>query len=164
MAFFGGGVVTFLMQSVMLTDAETKALPTTPVTIVPAEIGILLYPLFAHARMQWVADYTNIDASALFQVRLGASSETLIPLSNAVGSSVSALLAGGGPDGTHAFFSPRFSTAGGAFSSLANFYDSDVVNQPIMAIIDNGLSGNLTGGNAGNSLSIEAYYVRIPVA
>lgn len=146
-----------------LTDAQTKASPTTPITIVPAVVGAVLYPLFAHARATWVADYTNINAAAFLQILIGSNSETLWALSNAVVSSVSALLAGGGPDGTHAFFSPRFSTSGGAFSSMANFYDSDVVNQPIRFQMDNGGSGNLTGGDPGNTLKVQVAYMVLPI-
>ena len=86
-------------RSVILTDAQIKALPTTAVTIVPAPgIGKLIIPQVAIARMNWTADYDNIDSVCALYVDLSGTfvgalfQETL--------SGVSSLLAGGGPDGT----------------------------------------------------------------
>jgi len=145
-----------------LTNSEVIHLPTTPITIAPAVVGAVLYPLFAHARLNWVADYSNIDANAQLQIRVGGQ-DTVIPLRQEVTSSVGGLLAGGGPDGTHAFFSPFFVLVAGVFSSYSNIYDSDIVNFPIVIKIDNGVAGILTGGNAGNSLTLQVAYMVLPI-
>lgn len=153
------------MAEVTLTNAQVLALPTTAIQIVAAIPDGIIYLLFAHARMEWVADYTNIDAGSLINLSIGGS-DTVWPLRQGIGSSVSALLAGGGPDGTHAFFSPRFANGAAlsdSFGALANFYDADLVNLPLKISLNNGAAGDLTGGDAGNSLTVQAVYMILPV-
>ena len=149
-----------------LSNAEIINLPTTPIDLVAAVPDAVIYTLFAHARMQWVADYTNISVDAKFQIRIGSTADTLFPLRQEINSSVSGLLAGGGPDGTHAFFSPQIipgAALSDSFSSIAGFYDSDAVNKPITVRIDNSAAGILTGGDAGNSLTIQVVYMVLPI-
>ena len=153
-----------LTAELILTNAQVIALPTTSVQIVAAVPGAVLWPLFAHARLEWVADYGNIDAGAVLQIRAGGT-DTVLPLYQGLQSGVSGLLAGGGPDGSHAFFSPFLVGNGeaGGFGSYSNIYDSDVVNLPLTIQIDNAAAGILNGGNAGNSIGLQVVYMVLPI-
>jgi hypothetical protein len=154
--------------TVTLTNAQTKALPTTSITLVAAPgAGLTIVPLFAHLRAAWVADYTNIDATATLFVGIG-SNALLLPLRQGVVSQVGALLAGGGPDGMHATLPPIFAAASeynsGGFSGWSALYDSDVANAALVLGATNGAAGDFTGGNAGNSLAVRVWYVTVPAA
>lgn len=160
-----GGPVAIQSRRVTLTDAEIKALPTTPIEIIPAQgAGKLLYPIGAAYHLNWVADYGNIDTDAQLRLIVNTT-DFLLPLRQDTLSQVSALLAGGGPDGTDAFTSPQFIKKSGAdwFSGFANLYDSDVVNKAVFLAADNSGAGNFDGGNAGNSLLLEVLYTIIDV-
>lgn len=160
------GAADIRQLSITLTDAEVKTLPTASVELIPTPgTNRFILVFFAHAHLEWIADYTNIDAASLINLTIGTS-ETVWPLRQSIGSGVSALLAGGGPDGTHAFFSPRFA-AGAAhsdsFSATSNLYDADIVNLPLTISLNNGGAGNLTGGDAGNALKVTLLYTIIDI-
>ena len=162
--------VTVLSQAVVLTDEQIKELPTTPVEIVPAPgAGKIILPLYGVARLQWVSDYDNIHEAAQLRFVVGTAGDALFPFRQDNASDVSGLLAGGGPDGSIGWSPTRFSgkvpVAPGPVlgSGTAQFYDSDLVNFPLVFQADNGASGNFTGGNADNSLKVTVLYTIIDV-
>ena len=154
----GGVTVT----TATLTDAQIKALPTTPVEIVaaPGE-GNVIWPIFAAARLNWTADYTNIDAAATMALALGAS-DISTPLTEEGFNFISNFLAGGGY--THAIFTlaQQVGGAGNPFVvANAGFYDEDIVNLPLNLRMTNpAVSQPLTAGDPANSLKLTvAYFV-----
>lgn len=152
-----GGISTVV---VTLTDAQVKALPTTAVQILAAPgVGLLTVPLHVTLRLTWVADYTNIAATALLLVENGTNASTC-NLDESVGGSVSLLLASG--EASTAWL-PAQATAPAAAGNFvlgeAGMLDGDVWNKAVSVRATNAASGDFTGGNAGNALKITlAYY------
>jgi hypothetical protein len=154
---------------VVMADASILTSPTTPVTILPAGgPNTIIVPL----QMIAVVDtrggaYTNIDAAAYGWVRYGS------------GAGVSNYLA---DDATltpaRAYFSGVFGTASQKFvpfrvwedtvetnqwGNLANFWlESDSVNQPLEWVVDNGGSGDFTGGGS-NTMTWLVQYLTLTV-
>lgn len=165
------GLISVVTAS--LTDAQIKSLPTTPVELFPAPgDGKLIVPFVAVARMEWHADYGNINATSSISVDLTAN--VLGALAENTLSGVSALLAGGGPDGTLVFFtiqqlaqtiSTPVAPTNHFHSGKADsgFYDSDIVNKPMRILAENVGDGDFTGGDAANVLRITIFYAVIEV-
>ena len=155
--------VNVLKTTTTLTDAQVKALPTTSVTVVAASgAGSAILPLFVHLHCAAAADYTNIDAGCVMELNNGAGFGTL---DQALASSVSGLLAPGDPaDPLNAFVSTTQRQRGATVTAgLANIYDSDIDNKPLILRVTNGAAGNFTGGDAANVLTVTTYYVVVPV-
>lgn len=159
-----------LQASHTFTDAEVKTLPTTQHEIIPAAgAGNIIFPFYSIVRLQWVADYTNIDAAAQLKFTVGGASNVLFPFRQDIASSVSGILAGGGPDGsmgwTPAVFQGSVAAAPGALlaTGTSGYYDSDLVNFPLVFTADNGAAGNFTGGDAGNSLRVQVIYIILSI-
>ena len=137
--------------TVTLTDAQIKALPTTQVGIVAAPgAGKVLFPV------QWliVADtragaYTNLDA-AISGPNLGWPSEPAQLFSAAASAVI-------------------LTTVANKISAWENLADSggdnlgNLEDQPLVIGIGNGASGNLTGGNAANSLQVTVFYLEVSI-
>jgi hypothetical protein len=155
------GVQTVYTRIKTLTDAQVKALPSTPIDIVPAPgAGKILWLQSFWMRMNWVADYTNIAATSFLFFKIGGVT-TPLSLRQEVNSGVSGLLAGGGPDGVSAFQAGSFKAAAAynaaGFAASSGFYDSDVMNLPITLVGVN-TDGDFTGGDSGNSLIVTVNY------
>lgn len=151
-----------LVATVTLTNDQIKALPTTPFEIIAAPgANKIIFPLAAWLRVNWVADYGNIDVNTDLQFQVGGN--LLLSILEGANSSITSLLAGGGPDGSNAFTTSQIfsrSTGAAAYTigaGMAGFYDSDVANKPLQVLAAN--TGDFTGGNAGNTLKISVYYV-----
>lgn len=159
----GGGSSPLTLSSTTLTNAQTLALPTTPVQLIASPgAGKAIIPVYAYLHTHWVADYTNIQATA--HMAVGASSTILEALDETVSSAVSALLAGGGPDGTWAVMAAQVQNAtvpGPVIYGVANYYDSDLAAQAIQISASNAASGNFTGGDAGNTLTVGVLYLTV---
>lgn len=165
----GGGLLQRAI--VTLTNAQIKALPTTSITIVPAQgAGKAVWPVFATARMDWHADYGNIDG-ADGQLGLGVTPGGLVTsfLQEVSTGLLTSLLAGGGPDGSWAVFTPaqRVSRSAG-FGDVpfviadGGWYDSDIANKLLDLRMQNP-AGNLTGGDSANSLKVTLFYVVVDI-
>lgn len=147
-----------LSVTVTLTNAQIKALPTTPVQILAAPgASKIIFPMAAWLRANWAADYTNIDAGAI--VKLLINTEILTTLNNTVISGVTQLLAGGGPDGSNVFLIGRQHINATNMFGTSGIYDSDAANKPLTIEVTNGALGAFTGGHASNTLKITVYYV-----
>lgn len=155
----------FKKAVVTLTDAQIKALPSTPVQVIAAVTGKILFPVAAFLRSKWTADYSNIHSQSQIQFRLGGT-DILNPLYQEQGSNVSALLAGGGPDGVNGWTAAtsRSLPPGPVMGGLAGAYDSDVAGLPLSIQIENNGAGDLTGGNAANALTVVVAYLEISIA
>lgn len=147
--------VAFLrVAKVTLTNDQIKKLPTTPITIIPAPgpNKSLIVPLtlgfgFGHLLLDWTANYTNLDAQLSINFEnVGA------PYVN-LSSSLSQQFLAWGED---VVWQIGFSDFGGSGSGLQSM--SFMNNQPVRISITNGVSGNLTGGHANNTLTISLLY------
>lgn len=145
-----------------LTDAQIKALPTTPVTILDSPgADKAIAPFFIAYHMKGV-DYADIDPTATIVARAGT--EVFLPVRNDTQSGVTALLAGGGgDDGSLTYgtlkFGVRSSFNAAGFAQLSGLYESDVVDKPFTVRATNGAVGDFTGGDPANTLRVTVYYV-----
>lgn len=146
-------------QIFTLTDAQIKALPSTPVEIIAAPgANKCIFPLFAMLRLAWTADYTNIDGTATISILNGVQG-ILSQWAEAVGSGVSGILAGGGPDGSWGWSLLSANASITTLRSLSNIYDSDIANLPINISATNGALGNFQGGDVANGLEGTLHYM-----
>lgn len=155
---------TVLSRTVTLTDAQIKALPTTPVEVVPAPgAGKLLMPIFALFQMVSTTDYTNIDSTARLHVDNEGDTSFLTQLLQSVNSQVSELLANSSaPDARMAVLSmsqvaPASETAVSVTGTTA-WWQSFVAEKRLEIAASNGSAGNFTGGNAANTLTVTVLY------
>ncbi len=151
----------FQKKVITLTNAQIKALPTTSIEIIPAPgankvicapivtTGAALASLFLH----WAADYTNINTNLALKFKLGTSGVSVQFLSIIS----KALLVTGG-------LNFLFVPSQGDIDSTSISNDPDTrVNKAISLSIDNMGSGDLTGGDAANTLTVTVYYTIIDV-
>lgn len=145
--------VALKSATVTLTDAQIKTLPTAPVQVVAAAgAGKVLFPVqwFMLADFQGGA-YGNLDA-AVSGPNLGWSNvedAERFPVADSVN-----------------ILTTVANKVGLYQSVFANAWDNitDFENTDLNLTIDNGATGNLTGGNAANTLRITVYYLEVSLA
>lgn len=154
----GGGGSSLLHQAVVtLTDAEIKASPTTPIVVVAAQgADTIIIPVSVVAVLDSAGGaYTNLDVTGM-RAYLSIATSPLSTLYfeldlGAFGSAAAdSVLLGG------LAMSIVTSTAAGWT------WPSDVAtlaNVPLVLKMDNGGSGDLTGGDAANTLQITVAYL-----
>jgi len=147
----GGGSTGYLSSTFELTDAQIKALPTTPIQIVAAPgANKIINILGGNAVLNWNADYTNIDGSAYMAMICnngGLASHRFAP---------SDMLALG--ESTLTSISPYTYTAGSFILDMTNAL-AEFNNKSLKLFASNGVAGNFTGGNEANTLKVTVYYV-----
>jgi hypothetical protein len=146
-------VVAIRRASVTLTNAQIKALPSTPIDLVSAVADAVLLPISAFLRLEWTASYTNINAGCYISVLPNGSGSILKILdeTGAVGARVQDLL--GADESRIAVLAADIGTG----------RDATWVNVPIQITCDNAGAGNFTGGNAANSLVVTVIYTVLSV-
>lgn len=157
--------------TVTLTDAQVKALPTTPITVVAAPGANKMIQLVQATVIASVSTpYTNLDATfcglylaldggAYYSSYLADDPSTTPALSQAtdlVGTASSAVA-------TLHMYREAVPVAGGAGyvieGTSAGFPAlTDVANKALKVHFENNGSGNLTGGTGANTLRIVAHY------
>jgi hypothetical protein len=145
-----GGSSPYLVASVTLTDAQIKALPTTPFEIV-AYPGANKYIRFIGGDIMpdVVVSYGNINITGSILIM---AYEGLDYISNGlVENEIENLL----NSNIYSQFSPAVSGTGGA----AQITKASVINKSLVLHYDNAGSGNLNLGNAANTLKVTVYYV-----
>lgn len=128
----------------VLTNAQIKALPITPVTLVAAIPGKIILPhLVSFLLTPWVADYTNIDVTANISVNINS-----------------------------VFTPPTFTGSGmlaqghavACWQELGRDYDGtpydygDLIGQALVTDVTNGAAGAFTGGDDTTELTIQVFY------
>lgn len=154
----GGSI---LSATVELTDAQIKALPTTGVELVPAQgVNKMLVVLFGTLRWNCTGAYTNVNADNSCGIAYGNSGTNdwidyaCAPTTIREGTGIRTSL-------LNPALSPH-PTAGQpdiVFTYYNNFPEADFNNTNMVVYADNFGSGDLTGGNAANTLKVTVYYV-----
>ncbi len=156
-------VADYVQQTTTLTDAQIKALPTTPITLVAAPgAGLSIEPLFLVLYAKTSAGaYTNLDAAGYLGTDHSAGvswvpNDTSITagsatrLSDLLGSTTPhsvRLLPYQDTEGTHAH----------GFVTVVTD-TSFQLNAALHLTLENHASGNLTGGNAANTLQVTVIF------
>lgn len=164
MPTFSGGGGGILTVSKTLTNAEILSLPTTPVVLIPATQTLnysgtpasLPIPVTALVSCPAAtANYTNADATFVFRLVWGSDySLDVAAILNATlnGERVPSAYPVVGVTELNVFSSPNL---GLAQQSSGTFFDN-----ALALAAKNGALGNLTGGNAANTLRVTvAYFV-----
>ncbi len=139
-------------KNVTLTNAQIKALPTTPITIVAsAGAGTILYPVGYKYQARFQTDYTNVDIGAALEVRFASDNDSQLGPARFVPQ---------GPQwsiGAVGFFNQRSlrgqSAADFAFG-LLGFDDT-----ALTVAMTNAALGALTGGHSNNTLVVSIDYI-----
>jgi hypothetical protein len=158
--------------TVTLTNAQIKALPTTAITLVDApSSGLWIKPFGATMRLTSTAGaYTNMNttySTVAIQSSAGAwlvdplvndstTSPTLTQVSGVFGNAHNVLVPFRVPFGT-----PQGGNNGYLVTDTHDYSGNLVTGVNGLAVvlaIDNNGSGDLTGGNAANSMTIVVYY------
>ncbi len=162
--------VQLCATTITLTDAQIKALPTTPITVVAAAgASTLIQPQFAYLFAKTSAGaYTNINAAGSLTLAVsGYGGMGFVPndASITAGSKTRLTDLLGSATNHQTQLSAYFDTEGvdgwGPVGVVQTMTSG--VNQPLQVTLSNGGSGNLTGGNAANTLTVVVTYVVVAV-
>jgi hypothetical protein len=150
------------VTTVTLTDAQVKALPTTPITLVAAPgSGQRIVPLLIDLLGSFAGGaYTNIDTTdAALVAQLGGvdissrvannSTESLTDLSSLLGTAAKT-------QATLVQWAPTDVALGSVAHAVAAA--TTLINAALTLTVDNNGAGVLTGGNGANTLKATVFY------
>lgn len=147
-------------KATQVTDSQMKALPTTPVELIPAPgNGNVIIPLSVVVRFFYTADYTNIHANSYIGVFPGSLNSGLLnALLESIDSGVTNFLQYG-EDALATFCQPRILQS----AAIAAFVNpvADFLNQPLVLTAWNDVNGDFTGGDPANLFKVTVAYMVI---
>lgn len=150
--------MALLEVTITLTNDQIKALPTTPVEILPAPTaGTIAFPVSMLVITHFSdGKYTNINTDGYLEVKTGTTSITeYVPNESATGlNKLGQFLSGN----TLYQLKPQAQPLNGWDSAPGRWTVSSVKNGATTIDIDNGDSGDLTGGHANNTMKIILTY------
>lgn len=164
----GGGDATSILESsiVTLTDAQIKALPTTPVQIIPAPgVGKTIIPVSAILSFKRTGGYSTISPTALlgfqWDVPNASRANQLIGIYEEKGG-VSGFLSTG--ESVIATLGINATPVGGTIElgvgTEVLVYPNEISNKALMLSAKND-EENFSGGNAANVLTVTVFHTII---
>lgn len=167
---FGAGVATLKFASVTLTDAQIKALPTTPVQIVAAPgAGKFISIAQAVGLLKVVAggEYTNLNAAlCLGRLIWDLGGGDFRQASAGYYENVNGAMAEES-DNAVLIFGALMNIEGSVNAAIYPAWAPEIENLPLKLSFSNGADpgdGPFTGGNAENTLKVTVWYVEVDVA
>lgn len=145
---------TLLKATVVLTDAQIKALPTTAVTVVAAIAGKLIVPFMVTLQLDATAGaYTNLSAGTGDRIRISG------PLGRSFSVRNNVLLT---PAEKRTTFLPPLGALDAAPNTSVEIYtnvdqDGDIEGTALTINAVNA-AGDFTGGNALNEMTVTTFY------
>lgn len=148
---------TVYSEVVVLTDAQVKSLPSSPVEIMPSPgVGKMILPVSVVVKFDNTANYTDIAPTATLGV-VHYYYGLLASLSEGYNSGVTNLFANDADMFT--VLNPQ-SAISSTMGMRADYnYPEYFADQGLMLVLYNGFNGNLEGGDPANTLTITVYYV-----
>ncbi len=141
-------------KTVTLTNAQIKALPTTPITIVAsAGAGTILLPVGYKYQARFTTDYTNADIGATLQVRFAGDNGSQLGPGRFIAQGPQWSM---GVVGFNNQRSLRAQLAADWAFSLLGFDDT-----ALTVAMANASLGNLTGGHSSNTLAVSIDYIAL---
>ncbi len=139
-------------KTVRLTDAQIKALPSTPIALVAsAGAGTILFPIGVEYHARFQSPYTNVDLGATLQVRFAADSTSQLHPAHFVAQ------AGQWAQGAVGYVT-RAHLDGQLEASIA-FALLAFADTGLTVAMANAALGNMTGGHSSNTLAVDVRYI-----
>lgn len=158
----------FPLQSTrfVLTDAQVKALPTTPFKLVVAPgAGYRIVPFLVDFYVELTGAYTNVNAAAYAYVALGADDWSSY-IANDAGVALTDLTALLNTNAKSSLQLLRFTNdvaEAAGWGNVAAVSPAGYENVELNFVVNNAAAGNFTGGNAANKFHITTYYTIQPI-
>lgn len=149
--------ISLLPKVVTLTNAQFKASPTAPISILPAAgAGTMLLLIGGVMDINAAAGaYTNVDPTADAVLKINGAANVSNPfLLTGVIDAAARNLAGVSPVATPNDVDPT-----GLLASI--FSSTDAINKAVSLVVTNGALGAFTGGHANNTVKITLYYLAV---
>lgn len=153
-----GQPCVFKQATVTLSDGQIKALPTTPVEILPAPgPGKMIFPIGGIIYFHWSGNYGNIASnSALVVAHANGFNLLTAVFENDGSTSVSNIL--NDDEDYMAILTPRSNVGIGSQTISRYDYAPNFDNRNITVAAYNGFNGNFTGGDPANTIKVTVYY------
>jgi hypothetical protein len=165
----GSNIQTVYSATVTLTDADIKALPTTPFVIIPpTEIldysGLptqLVWPFVSFSLVtSHAADYTNVNVGCFFGVDWGSDDSYTLCTRATTNNIINEL----GEFGTYLPLQLTGSNFGASLPAYTNTLKDSLLDNALVFFAQNQGDGNFTGGDPANEMKLIVRYTVIDLS